>query len=69
MGKKLSFDLTPYEDETVVIFNHADWREPVEFMYQCSTKWAVHLIDLKKWLEGGPSTAFPEEIKVSNRWG
>src|ERR1019366_8189570 len=32
VGTKLGFDLTENEDGTVVLFSHADWREPSEFM-------------------------------------
>lgn len=62
---RLTFDLTSAENETVVRFTHADWRDPVEFMYHCSTKWAYFLLGLKAWLEGGESTAFPDDLHIS----
>ena len=40
-------DLKDGDGETVVLFTHADWREPVEFMHHCSTKWATFLIGLR----------------------
>jgi uncharacterized protein YndB with AHSA1/START domain len=68
VGTSVSFDLTTSSDETALLFTHANWREPVEFMHHCSTKWAVFLLGLKAGLEGGKATPFPDEIKVSS-WG
>jgi uncharacterized protein YndB with AHSA1/START domain len=68
VGTTLTFDLKPAEGETVVLFTHADWREPVEFMHHCSTKWAYFLIGLKAGLEGGEATPYPGEMKISS-WG
>ena len=31
----------------MLLFTNADWREPVEFMHHCSTKWGYHLLGLK----------------------
>ena len=55
-------------DETALMFTHADWREPVDFMHHCSTKRAYFLIGLKGWLEGQDSVAYPNDMKISN-WG
>jgi len=55
IGTTLTFDLKPgpAPEETVVVFTHADWREPVEFLHHCSTRWAQYLISLKTGLEDG----------------
>jgi hypothetical protein len=63
-----SFDLKTEGDETVLLFTQADWREPVEFMHHCSTKWAFFLLGLKAGLEGGKATPYPGEMKISS-WG
>ena len=63
VGTKLTFDLAPKGDETVVLFTHADWREPVEFMAHCSARWAYFLLSLKSYLETGKGTPFPEDLK------
>jgi uncharacterized protein YndB with AHSA1/START domain len=70
VGTSLAFDLTTSEEagETAVRFTHADWRDPIDFMYHCSTKWAYFLLGLKAGLEGGTATPYPEDLKVSN-WG
>ena len=69
IGTKLTFELSDDgAGETVVMFTHADWREPVPFMHHCSTKWAVHLIGLKRGLEGGAASPYPEDRSISS-WG
>jgi hypothetical protein len=52
----------------VLLFTHASWREPVEFMHHCSTKWAYFLLGLKAWLEGGEATPFSDDMNISS-WG
>lgn len=66
VGTDLTFDLTPGPSETVVLFAHTNWREPLEFMSHCSMKWAVYLLGLKAGLEGGVATPFPDEPKISS---
>ena len=68
VGTNLTFDLKPEDGETAVKLTHADWREPVEFMYHCSTKWAYFLLGLKAWLEGGAAAPYPDDMMVSS-WG
>ena len=71
VGTGVTFELKPAEDqdgETVVLFTHADWREPVEFMHHCSTKWAYFLLGLKAGLEGGEATPHPNDQRISS-WG
>lgn len=68
IGTTITFDLKPADSETVVLFKQANWREPVEFMYHCSTKWAYFLLGLKAGLEGGKATPYPNDEKISS-WG
>jgi uncharacterized protein YndB with AHSA1/START domain len=68
VGTDLTFDVKTADDETVVVFSHAGWREPAEFMHHCSTKWAYHLLGLKAGLEGRGYTAHPDDLKISS-WG
>ena len=37
VGTTITFALNDLGEETVVLFTHAGWREPVEFMHHCST--------------------------------
>ncbi len=62
----ITFDLRSDGDETVVVFTHAGWREPVEFMHHCSTRWGYFLMSLKSTLEGGPSTRWPDDLPISS---
>jgi uncharacterized protein YndB with AHSA1/START domain len=68
VGTSLAFDLTPADDETVVMLTHAGWRDATEFMGHCSTKWAVFLLGLKDGFEGGKATPFPDDGTISS-WG
>ena len=68
VGTTVTFDLKDGGGETVLLFTHGDWREPVEFMHHCSIKWATYLIGLRSGLEGGAFTAFPNDTIVSSNW-
>jgi uncharacterized protein YndB with AHSA1/START domain len=65
---RISFDITQCDGETALLFTHASWNEPVEFMHHCSTKWAYFLLGLKAGLEGGRPTPYPEDERIS-AWG
>lgn len=54
--------------QAIVLFTHANWREPVEFFHHCSTKWAYFLLGLQSGLEGGKATPYPHDIKIDD-WG
>ena len=49
MGTKISFDLKQEGDWTIVLFKHQGWKEPLEFMHHCSTKWAVFLLSRSRF--------------------
>jgi len=66
IGTKVSFDLKKDGDFTIVLFKHQGWREPVEFMHHCSTKWAVFLMSLKSLVETGKGAPDPNDIKIDN---
>jgi uncharacterized protein YndB with AHSA1/START domain len=63
IGTTITFDLRDVDDETVVMFTHAGWREPVEFMHHCSTRWGYFLLSLRAGLQGGASTPWPDDDK------
>ena len=64
VGTQVSFELSQAGDFTIVLFEHRGWAEPVEFMYHCSTKWAVFLLSLKQLLEGGHGAPDPDASDV-----
>src|SRR5450631_2875573 len=66
IGTKVSFELRQEGDWTLVFFKHQGWKEPVEFMYHCSTKWAVFLLSLKSLLETGKGAPAPDDLKLDS---
>ena len=48
IGTTVDWELRQDGECTIVLFKHEGWREPVEFMYHCSTKWATFLMSLKQ---------------------
>ncbi|WP_372523638.1 SRPBCC domain-containing protein [Sulfuricaulis sp.] len=60
----LTYQLVPKDDQTFVLFTHAHWKEPVEFMHHCSTKWATFLLSLKDWLERAEGRPAPYDVKI-----
>ncbi len=66
MDTKISFDLRQEGEWTLVLFKHEGWKEPVEFMHHCSTKWGVFLLSLKSLLETGKGGPHPDEIKIDS---
>jgi Activator of Hsp90 ATPase homolog 1-like protein len=66
IGTKVSWDLKQEGDYTIVLFTHQGWKEPIEFMHHCSTKWAVFLLSLKSFVETGKGAPDPHDIKIDN---
>jgi uncharacterized protein YndB with AHSA1/START domain len=66
VGTRVSFELKQEGDYSIVLFKHLDWKEPVEFMHHCSTKWAIFLMSLKALVETGKGTPNPGEPQISN---
>lgn len=66
VGTTIRFDLKQEEDYVIVLFKHLNWKEPVESMHHCSTKWAIFLMSLKSLLETGKGAPDPIDIKIDN---
>jgi len=66
VGTKISFDLRQEGAWTLIFFEHRGWKEPVEFMYHCSTKWGVFLLSLKSLLETGKGAPYPNDLKIDS---
>ena len=66
LGTTVTFELREEDGYTIVLFAHEGWREPVEFMHHCSTKWGVFLMSLKSLLETGQGAAHPHDVEVDN---
>jgi uncharacterized protein YndB with AHSA1/START domain len=66
IGTHVHWDIRQDADYTIVLFRHEGWVEPVEFMYHCSTKWAVFLLSLKQFVETGVGAPDPRDVKISD---
>jgi uncharacterized protein YndB with AHSA1/START domain len=64
IGTELTFDLNAREGGTVLLFAQRGWREQVEFMHYCSTKWAVFMLSLKALCETGSVRPYPDDISI-----
>jgi len=64
IGTELSFELREEHGITIVLFSQRGWKEQVEFMHFCSTKWATYLLSLKSLCETGKGTPYPEDIDI-----
>jgi uncharacterized protein YndB with AHSA1/START domain len=65
IGTKVIWDLSPQGAGTTIRFKQQGWREPVEFMHHCSTKWAIYLMSLKSLLETGKGAPHPNDVRIS----
>jgi uncharacterized protein YndB with AHSA1/START domain len=68
VGTGIRWDLRQDGDWTIVLLTHQGWREPVEFMHHCSTKWATHLLSLKQLVETGTGSPNPQGTRIGD-WG
>ena len=66
IGTTVTFELALAGDWTIVLFAHAGWRESVEFMNHCSTKWAIFLMSLKSLVETGTGAPHPRDVQISD---
>lgn len=66
VGTDITFSLAHEDDQTTVLFGHRNWREPVEFMAHCSTKWATFLLSLRDLVETGKGKPAPHDLKIDN---
>ena len=66
LGTDATFDLYQDGENTILLFGHRNWREPVEFMAHCSMKWATFMLSLKELVETGRGKPSPNDIKIDN---
>jgi hypothetical protein len=64
VGTDVIYQLEYKDKQTFILFKHANWKEPVEFMHHCSTKWATFLLSLRDELESGKGRPQPRDIKI-----
>ena len=66
IGTKISWELKQEGEYSIVLFKHLDWKEPVEFMHHCSTKWAIFLMSLKSLVETGKGAPSPDDVQIGD---
>ena len=66
IGTLVDFQLKQDGDYTSVLFKHEGWKEPVQFMHHCSTKWAIFLMSLKSLVETGTGLPDPRDTKIDS---
>jgi len=66
VGTRIDWRLDQADDYTTVLFQHQGWKEPVDFMHHCSTKWATYLMSLKSLAETGKGAPHPEDVKIDS---
>jgi uncharacterized protein YndB with AHSA1/START domain len=65
IGTTVRWSLRQDGDYTIILFKHEGWREPVEFMHHCSTKWGTFLMSLKQLLETGVGAPAPRDVHIA----
>ena len=66
IGKTVRWELKQEGDYVIVLFAHEGWKERVEFMSHCSTKWATFLMSLKQLVETGAGAPAPADVQISD---
>ena len=66
VGTTVDWQLRQDGDWTIVLFTHAGWKEPVEFMHHCSTKWGSFLLSLKSLVETGQGAPAPRDVQIGD---
>lgn len=64
VGTDVIFRLEWKDNQTFVLFQHANWREAIEFTHHCSTKWATFLLSLRDHLEHGAGRPHPRALRI-----
>lgn len=56
IGTTITFELKETNGKTVVELNHANWKEASACYRSCNYHWAMVLLSLKQYCEGGRGT-------------
>jgi uncharacterized protein YndB with AHSA1/START domain len=65
IGTKVSFELKQNDDFTAILFKHQGWKEQVELMHHCSTKWAIFMMSIKSLVETGKGAPYPNDVHIT----
>jgi uncharacterized protein YndB with AHSA1/START domain len=64
VGTTIRWELEQKGEFTIVMFKHEGWKQPVEFMHHCTTKWGTFLMSLKALLESGRGAPAPDDVRI-----
>ncbi len=65
VGTTIDWQLRQDGDHTIMLFAHQGWKEAVECMHHCSTKWATYLMSLKSLVETGQGAPAPGGVHIA----
>lgn len=66
IGTEIQFRLEKDEDQVMVNFRHAGWKDSSGLLSLCSMKWAVFMLSLKEYLETGRGRPFPNDVQINH---
>ena len=66
IGTTVDWELEQDGDYTIVLFKHQGWKEPVEFMHHCSTKWARLPDEPEVACRDRHGRPAPRDVQISN---
>jgi uncharacterized protein YndB with AHSA1/START domain len=61
IGTALTFQLERKNEQTVLRFQHGNWRKATDFFASCNYHWGYYLRSLKLYCETGTGTPFTDE--------
>ena len=65
IGTTVNWEIKQEGTFTIVLFSHLGWKEPVEFMHHCSTKWASYMLSMKSLVETGKGAPAPNDVHIA----
>lgn len=60
IGTNLVFELEEKNGETILRFEHNNWKDETDFFASCNFQWAYYLVSLKQYCQTGKGTPFEE---------
>ena len=63
----LTFEIEDQAGVSDLFFAQSGWEEQSSFFAQCNTKWALFMLSLKEFCEGGQGHPFPNDISIEQK--
>lgn len=64
IGTRVSFELEPGGQGTIVRFGQHGWKAASDFYMHCNAKWSYFLHSLKAFVETGKGSPYPRDVKI-----